>query len=173
MTPLDLRLSRLAGRAALAALAGAALAAELAPVGAAAGPAAAPDFLFCLVAALAARRPQLAPPPLVFVLGLLRDLLSGGPIGLGALALMLSVEALRAREPAIRRRGAALEWPLAAALCGLALGGQAAALWATAAPAPDLEALAARYGLTLMAYPPVALALAWPLGRLATREAER
>lgn len=150
---------RLAGYAAFAACGWLAIALGLAPIGGGIGALSGPDLLFCAVAVVAVRRPKLAPPPLVFALGLARDMLGGGAVGLGALALTLSTAALRAQADALRRRGFLVEWGLATLWAAAALVLPWLLLTATLAPAPPLASLAGGWLATALAYPLFALML--------------
>ncbi|MEM1346027.1 MAG: rod shape-determining protein MreD, partial [Pseudomonadota bacterium] len=88
----------IAVRALLLALAGlVAIAVEAAPLGLEPRALPSPDLLACLVACWAVRAPEAAALVLVFALGLVRDLLTDLPIGLGALTLVLLAEAMRLR----------------------------------------------------------------------------
>ena len=127
---------RLAGYAAFAAFAWLAIALGLAPVGGGIGALPGPDLLFCVTAAVAARRPALAAAPLVFALGLARDMLGGGAIGIGALALTVAAAALRAQADTLRRRVFFAEWGLAALWAAATLALPWLLLTATLAPAP-------------------------------------
>jgi rod shape-determining protein MreD len=155
MGPLSLRAL---GAAALAAFGWAAVAIELAP----SVPRPAPDLLFCVVALWAIRRPAAAPLILAFLLGLGRDLVSGAPAGLGALALTLSAAALRSAGATLRRRNVIVEWAAVVAVAAAALLGQRLLLALTLAPAPGLGDLASRLAATALAWPVVVLALRLP-----------
>jgi len=152
-------IARLAGFAAFAALAWLAIALSLAPIGGEIGALPGPDLLFCVVAVVSARRPALAPPVLVFAIGLIRDLLGGGAIGIGALALTVASAALAAQAEALRRRGFLAEWGLAAAWAACALALQWALLTVTLAPAPPLASLGGGLLATALTYPLCALLL--------------
>jgi cell shape-determining protein MreD len=157
-------LSRAFGWTALAAVALAALAVELAP----AGWAARPDLLFLPLAAVAARRPELVPPPLTFALALIRDLVSGAPAGAGAFGLTLGVELMRRSSAALARRGAVYEHAAATAAFAAALVAQTALIGLTFSAVAPLPELAARWAMTAALYPAAMLIAAWPL-----REAAR
>ena len=75
---------------------------EMAPLNEDARAFPAPDLLFCVCAYFALRRPSGSPGLLVGVLGLCRDLVSGGPVGLGAMSLIAGVETMRSVGDAIR-----------------------------------------------------------------------
>jgi rod shape-determining protein MreD len=154
-------MSRAASVLLLVAAAWFAVAADMAPVGGWLGGWSGPDLLFCVVALWTLRRPALTPAAVVLLLGLSRDLLSGGPVGAGALGLLLATEALRARAPVRRRGGFAAECLAASLAAIVALGAPWALLTVTLAPTPPIVALADRLGATVAAYPIVALALRW------------
>lgn len=155
---------RLAGYAAFAAFAWLAIALGLAPVGGGIGALPGPDLLFCVVAVVATRRPALAAPPLVFALGLARDMLGGGAIGIGALALTVAAAALRGQADTLRRRGFVAEWGLAALWAAATLALPWLLLTATLAPAPPLMSLAGVW---------LATALVWPFCALMLRRTPR
>ncbi len=129
---------------------------ELAPVGAAA----APDLLFCVCAAFAGRRGGGAPALAVFLLGLARDALSGGALGLGAIALTAAAEGVRAGARSGRGRSFAARWGRAA----IWSAAMAAMVWVglllSLAPTPPVADALLRAGLTALAYPLVAFAVA-------------
>ncbi len=152
-------LARLAAMLGFVALGWAATAAELAPVMGAPGAWPAPDLLFCVAAALAVRRPAATPAALVFLLGLMRDMLGGGPVGLGALALLAGVEGARAAAARGRPLGLMAEWLGAALWAAAASGLVFVGLLVTLAPTPALAELGLRLAATAAAYPLVALAL--------------
>ncbi|MGF1657976.1 MAG: hypothetical protein ACFCUS_00925 [Rubrimonas sp.] len=168
MTDLASALARAARLGALAAVGFAAIAVELAPIPAEPGAIPNPDLLLCVLAAAALRAPGATPAPLVFALGLARDLLGAGPIGAGALGLTLAVEALRVASEALRRRSFAMRWAAAAG----AAAASAAVPWllcaVTLAPSPALGDLALRIAATAAVYPLAALAM-----RAATPRAPR
>lgn len=120
-----------------------------------------PDLLLCVVALWALRRPGWTPALAVFALGLARDLSGGGPVGAGALGLLLAAELLRAQAPALRRRVFPLEWAAVVAAAAIAVAAPWLLLTLTLAPTPPLPALGARVAATALAYPLVALALRW------------
>lgn len=106
-------------------------------------------------------RPELMPSWLAFVIGLLQDLISGGPVGLTALILVLVATYVGSQRRVFLSRSFMVGWG-GFALIALAV---AAASWAIASlylgavlrPAPMLlQALA-----TTLLYP----ALVWALGR--------
>jgi hypothetical protein len=143
-------LSRLAVAALLMWLA---IAVDLAPLTGAARGWPMPDPLFLVTACLALRRPGLVPAPLVLGAGLLRDLLAGGAVGPGALALLVVSRVMRARAPALRRRSLVVEWLDVAAMAVVAVALPALLLWLTLADVPSATALGGRLLATVLAYP--------------------
>lgn len=83
---------------------------ELAPIGIGADALPSPDLLFCLAACCALRRPKAVPMPLVFLLGLGRDLLMGAPVGIGALTLVLTTVFLSESRSWFQKRTFWSEW---------------------------------------------------------------
>jgi rod shape-determining protein MreD len=120
-----------------------------------------PDLMFCVAALWSIRRPAAAPLTLLFALALARDLVSGAPAGLGALAFVLVCAALRRNSAALRRRAFPVEWLTAATAAALMLTAQQALLIVTLAPTPSLDDLGLRFGATALAYPAVALIFRW------------
>jgi hypothetical protein len=170
--PGALRLLRLA---VMASLAWVAIAAEVAPAAGSTRTVPAPDLLLGLFAAAAIRGPAAAPALLVFGAGVLRDLLTGAPPGLGAVGLIAGVEVLKRAGASLRRRRFGLEWAAVAGAGAAAVAAQALLLGLTLYPPPPLGDLALRAGMTALAYPVAALAarLALRLGpRAAVAEGE-
>jgi rod shape-determining protein MreD len=134
---------------------------EAAPLGV--GPKAipSPDLLFCIVAAIAVRRPGSAPLLLVFVLGLSRDLLTDLPVGLGALTLVLAAEGLKARSVTLRRRSVVIEWLAFAGIVLAMLAAQWAMVFVSFAQPPYLFDLLRQWVLTVLAYPLVVVTVRW------------
>ena len=122
-----------------------------------------PDLLLCVVVFWTARRPDATPLPAVFLLGLVRDLMTDVPTGAGALGLVLAAEVVRRLHNRLARSSFVLEWMV---LAGTALGA-AALLWLlvalTLTQPPFAAALVHQALYTVMAYPLVALALRWGL----------
>ncbi|MEO0360127.1 MAG: rod shape-determining protein MreD, partial [Pseudomonadota bacterium] len=128
---------------------------ELAPLGARAGATPAPDLLFCVVACLVLRRPEESPAILILLIGLARDLVGGGPVGLGALLLFAGAEALRLAGERARRLSLLREF-VTVALAVLALSAAEALVFAlTLAPTPPLEIVGLGALVTCAAYPAV------------------
>jgi rod shape-determining protein MreD len=120
-----------------------------------------PDLLFCVAALWSIRRPAAVPLTVLFALALARDLVSGAPVGLGALAFVLVCAALRGNSAALRRRAFPVEWLTVATAAALMLTVHQALLMVTLAPTPSLEGLGLRFGVTALAYPAVALFFRW------------
>jgi rod shape-determining protein MreD len=112
-----------------------------------------PDALFLCIACVTLRRPTLLPAPLVLAIGLLRDLLAGGPVGAGALGLLLAQRALLARAGALKDRTFAVEWAHVAAAAALAAALPPLLPWLTLSPGPGLGDLAPRLVMSVLAYP--------------------
>ncbi len=153
-------------RTALLGIAGlVAVAIEAAPVGLGAGALPSPDLLLCVVALWALRAAAETPALLVFALGLVRDLVTDLPVGLGALALVAAAEALKTQRVAIARQPAVvtvLAVALAASLMALGLW---LALVVSFVEPPALVDLAMQVGTTAIAFPVVALLLGAAVGR--------
>lgn len=125
---------------------------ELAPINEAAGALPSPDILFCVVAFLVMRRPGSAPGVLILTLGLARDLLGGGPVGLGALTLLAAAETLRYLAEPLRRRSRIYEF-LAIALLAAAIAiAHVIVLTMALAAVPPLDVLAMRLVMTVGTY---------------------
>ncbi|MEM9146573.1 MAG: rod shape-determining protein MreD [Pseudomonadota bacterium] len=139
---------------------------EAAPLGLGAEAYPSPDLLFCIVAFWALRAPAAVPVLVVFALGLMRDLLTDQPIGLGVLVLVLAAEMLKSRQPVLSRQPLAVTW----ASVGATALAMAAALWLgvalSLAEPPGLAALALQVLATAAVYPVIALILPLALGRV-------
>jgi len=109
-------------------------------------------------------RPTAMPPPAVFLIGLLQDLLTAAPLGTGTLTLLLAHGAARGWRRFLARQGFLLVWlcfaafALAAGLLGWVL--QALLGWRLPPVEPGLWQVVFAIGL----YP----ILAWPFSRLQT-----
>jgi rod shape-determining protein MreD len=146
--------------AAFLAFAWAAILLELAPIGGAAGALSAPDLLFCVVAAFAARPDGRGAPLLaVFLAGLLRDALAGGALGLGALALAMAAEGVRLGAASGRGRSLAARWARATLWAAAASAMVWLGLLISFSPTPPLSEVALRLVMTALVYPVVALAV--------------
>ena len=145
--------------AALAALALAGLLVQAAPMGPLAD-ATTPDLFWCVLAFFALRRPDAAPLALVAVLVVVRDALLAGPLGAGALSLLLGFEILRWRAlelPAPRSVWG--DWLWASAVYAGALGLQWGLLAVSLGHPPALAALGPHLLATVVAIPCVAALL--------------
>lgn len=143
---------RLGGVLILAVFGATAILIEIAPLTGPRGGTPTPDLLFCVATFLAIRRPSGSPAAIILLLGLARDLISGGPVGLGALVLLGGVETLRASAEGLRRRGRLIEFALVVLVaCAMGLA-QYIVLAITFAAPPPLGALALRATATGLAY---------------------
>lgn len=111
-----------------------------------------PDLLFCVLAFMAIRRPDTTSAWLVLLLALSRDLLTGGPVGLGALTIFAAVESLRIISELLRRRRIIEVAAIIAAAFAINFA-QAVLLTITLADAPTLLPLLQRTAFTVAAYP--------------------
>lgn len=89
---------------------------EAAPLGIAPRSLPSPDLLALTVAIIAVRRPDAIALPVVFALGLTRDLVTDLPIGAGTLSLVLSAEAMRLMGVNLLRGSLAREAAVTAAV---------------------------------------------------------
>lgn len=157
-------LMRLLGMALLALMGLVAVYLEAAPLGLAADARPSPDLLFLVVAYWSVRRPGTAALPVVFGLGLMRDLLTDTPVGLGALSLVLAAEYLKAIGPALARWRFVAEW----LIVGLTMAAMLLLQWLGVllllAHPPYLSDLGLQCLLSLALYPALALVLRWLFG---------
>ena len=129
-----------------------------------------PDLLYCLVIAWVLRAPDASPVWLLVGLGLMADTLLSRPIGLGALGLLLAAEVAGRNRTTFRGLPFPAEWAAATIGYGVILAGIYALLRLTFAEAPALHDLLRYLVATALAYPLVALAVAWGV-RLRAAEA--
>jgi rod shape-determining protein MreD len=120
-----------------------------------------PDVLFCVIALWSLRRPLWTASLAVFALGLARDLIGGGPAGLGAITLLMASVVLRAQAAAVRRRSVLIEWAAAAAAFALMTLAQQALLTLTLSPTPPTDDLLMRLAATALVWPAIAISLRW------------
>ncbi|MGG7565897.1 hypothetical protein ACQ5SO_07005 [Rhodovulum sp. DZ06] len=154
---------RLATLAAVTLAVLAALLVQMAPLGLAPGAWPAPDLVFCALAWTATARPDALPVPAVFGFALLRDFAVGGATGAEALALALSIEALKA-QARFQDRPAPMSDLAAAALAAAAtLLVPWLLLKLSFAGTPPLSALAPRWLATMAALPVVAALMRYGL----------
>lgn|SRR5690625_2020123 len=136
---------------------------EAAPLGT--GPLAppSPDLLLAVVVYWSARRPRSTPLLAVFILGLVRDMLTDAPTGVGALALVFAAEFLRRIRHRLARSSFISEWlALAAAAFGTSLFAWLLITLTLTKP-PFLAVLFHQSLYTIMLYPLVVVALRWGL----------
>jgi rod shape-determining protein MreD len=137
---------------------------EVAPLGLSATALPGPDLLFCVVAVWALRRPRSTPLLLVFALGVMRDLATDLPAGLGALTLVAASEILRRRSATLARQPFPVEFLWVATLAaGMMLAQWLGVLISLARP-PYLSLLLQQFTATLLVYPAVLLVCRWGLG---------
>lgn len=136
---------------------------ELTPLNEQASTMPAPDLLFCIAAFLVLRRPSATPAFLIVVLGLARDLLGGGPVGLGALALVASIESLRAVGEFLSRHNFLFELGVVATVSFALVGLQIFGLLITFSAIPPFDQLGLRVLGTIAAYVLVFVFFRWVL----------
>ncbi len=131
-----------------------------------------PCFLLISVYFWALHRPGLMPPPVVFGLGALSDLLGGAPLGAGTLVAVLVYSLTRTYRRLLLNSGFAVAWlafAAVAAAAGLVLWALAALL---AGALPDIGRVAFGALIAILLYPIVA-ALFLQAERLVARPAAR
>ena len=138
-----------------------AIVAEAAPLGHPAAAIPSPDLLFLVVAFFAIRRPGTGLMLVVFLLGLVRDLLTDAPVGAGALTLFLAAEGLRALSPTLRSASFATELLVVSAALAASLAVQWLLVVLTLLQPPPPVVLARQWALTIALYPVIALLLRW------------
>jgi rod shape-determining protein MreD len=136
---------------------------ELTPLNEEAKTMLAPDLLFCVAAFLVLRRPSATPAFLIVIFGLARDLLGGGPVGLGALALVAAIECLRALGEFLSRRNVFFEFGAVAVFSFLLIVLQTLGLLITFSHTPPLDQLASRVFGTFLAYLLIYVFFRWVL----------
>lgn len=101
-------------------------------------------------------RAELMPAPAVFGIGLIQDLLSGGPLGVNAFVLLVVHGAVMTQRRVLMRRPFALGWVgfAAIALLGFALNWLAMTVLNLTVFSP--LAASVQYAMTVMLYPPFA-----------------
>ena len=136
---------------------------ELTPLNEDVGAMPAPDLLFCVCAFLVLRRPSATPGVLIVGLGLARELLGGGPVGLGALTLLAAVEVLRIIGELLHRRPLIFEFAAIGALILAISTLQIFAMLITFSPIPPLDQIGLRALGTIVAYLGVYVVFRWML----------
>ncbi|MEO1470044.1 MAG: hypothetical protein AAFV86_13390 [Pseudomonadota bacterium] len=148
----------------VAAVALAAIVIEAAPVGVAPTALPSPDLVLAVAAVAAVRRPDCMLIPMVFAVGLTRDLVTDVPTGLGALALVLAVEVVRARAAVLARGSLWGEWLFFAAVAlGVAALQYLGTLIMLAQP-PYVMAVVRQWVLTVACWPLALLVMRWAAG---------
>lgn len=125
---------------------------ELAPLSGLSSAPPSPDLLFCVAAFLLIRRPQATPALLIVLLGVLRDLLGGGPAGLGALILLAALECLRLYADILRRRGFLFELTCIAGLTVIMAAIEVIVLTIALTPIPPLDRIGMGILITIFSY---------------------
>ncbi|MEM9781248.1 MAG: hypothetical protein AAF899_02125 [Pseudomonadota bacterium] len=126
---------------------------EAAPMGTGASALPSPDLMLLVLGVAVVRRPDCVPIPLVFTLGLARDLIGDMPVGLGALTLIAAIEILRMRAPALSRAALWLEGMTIAAVTLAMLAAQIVLMLIMLAQPPYLMDLVRQWVLTLAFWP--------------------
>lgn len=122
-----------------------------------------PDLLYCMVIGWVWRRPELAPLPLIVVIGLLADLVSGRPLGLWTLLLVLGSEFFRGRAIGKGLSMRLVEWFSAASVFAVLVIAYKLVLAASFSASPPASKLALHVFVTSLAYPVVVAFLYWVL----------
>jgi rod shape-determining protein MreD len=151
-------------RALFAALVGVIAVLRLMPVGAGPGGLPGPDLVLAVTLAWVLRRPGYVPAWLVVALFLPLDLITGAPPGLGALAVLLATEFLRARQSLARSLPFPLEWALVTGVLLLMVAGLQAALALAVLPRPPLGLDLLRALFTAAVYPAAVGLTVWGFG---------
>lgn len=140
-----------------------ALLVQMAPLGLAPRSWPAPDLFYCVLAYAALARPDALPVTAVFALALMADLVTGGPVGAGALALFLTVEALKRHAALSYSRSRWRDWAAVAVGAAATLLAPWLLMRLTFAGGPPLSALAWRWAFTVLAFVPVGAAMRYGL----------
>ncbi|MEL6792966.1 MAG: rod shape-determining protein MreD [Pseudomonadota bacterium] len=156
MTPRDPAYARWLNALVLVGFGWLAILIELAPLGARASATPSPELLLCVAAFLSLRRPNSTPSALILLLGLASDVISGGPVGLGALTLLAAVEALRANREWLLRHSVIYEVLAIAALAIVMNVVKVVILTMAFVPSPALETLGLGVLATVGAYVAIA-----------------
>lgn len=123
-----------------------------------------PDLLYCLLVAWTLRDPRSIPLWLVLALGLFADIMLSRPLGLGTLGLVLATEVARRNAGQRRATPFLVEWIAATVGFALILTGIDAILRLSFADAAGFVALSRYLTSTCIAYPIVAMVVAWGVG---------
>ena len=131
------------------------------PVGLPAASSLAPDIVLIAVFYWTVHRPDLMKAWTVFVIGLLSDVLSGTPLGVHSLVLVLVHTVIISQHKIFRGAAFGVVWWAFSLIAPAAQLVTAAIAFAVAGVVPDVSVLSLRLVLTIGLYP----ALAWLLGR--------
>lgn len=131
------------------------------PMGLAAGSAVTPDIFFALSVAWVIRRPDTAPIAVVFLGAIFADIMLMRPLGLWALIIVLSVEAVRSQAITIREQMFFVEWLIFVLTFGVALLIYALILKITFTPVPNFGLIFGYFLNTILTYPAVVAILHW------------
>lgn len=114
-----------------------------------------PMPLFPLMAIFfwAMARPQLMPPLVVFLIGLLQDLLTGGPLGLWAFAYLVGYALMSTQADALMGRSRGMLWLAFGSMVVLTLGAASLAALVFAQDPPHWPSLLAQGVATFLIYP--------------------
>ena len=149
-------MQKLTGRAVFIAVAGAIVFFQLLPLNLEPVRWPAPDLLLAATLAWVARRPSLAPFPVVAAIFLLTDLLFQRPPGLYAALVLVATEMLRARRGQLRNMPFALEWgTVALFIAGITLANRIVH-FAVMMPQATLGLTLIQMLMTILSYPLVA-----------------
>ncbi len=131
------------------------------PIGLPASSSLAPDIVLIAVFYWTVHRPDLMRAWTVFVIGMLSDVLSGTPLGVHPLVLVLVHTVIISQHKIFRGAAFGVVWWAFSLIAPAAHAVTATVAFVAADVAPDLSVLALRLVLTIGLYP----ALAWLLGR--------
>jgi rod shape-determining protein MreD len=123
-----------------------------------------PDLLFALVMAWIVRRPDTAPILLVVLLGLLADVLTSRPLGLGALGLVLCAELFRSHRGFLVGYPFLLEWFSVAVVLFVLSVSSFFLLKITFMDGPSVQQLVRQSLITAICYPGIVAVLHWMVG---------
>ncbi|MEL7138286.1 MAG: rod shape-determining protein MreD [Pseudomonadota bacterium] len=123
-----------------------------------------PDLLALAIAVFAVRRPDSVPILLVFALGVLRDLMTDLPVGIGTLTLVLFAEGLRCISPVLARGSLLREWlAVSAAIFAMMALQYLLVLLAFVQP-PYFLTLGRQWAITAAAWPVAVFLIRWGCG---------
>jgi rod shape-determining protein MreD len=125
-----------------------------------------PDLVFLLLAAAVLRRPDRVPLVLVLGLGIAGDILLARPPGLGALGLLIGIEALRSQAGRLGAGRFPLEWLAVALVFAGVIALTEAVLTLTLMPGAGAFWALRHVAVTAALYPLIALFVALATGRI-------